>query len=346
MRTASLLHVVVPLLGACTTQAVKPSPGAPRGVPIVLPDGPGGIGFDDLGFAPGLHRVLAPAGRTGNLDLVDPSTHDVTAIPGFSKSEAGQGGHGNGTTSADSGGGLLFAIDRDARQLDVVDPAGRKIIASAPLAAQPDYVRFVALTHEVWVTEPGARQIEVFSLPAQGTPTPASSATIAFPDGPESLVIDATRKRAYTHEWGSKSHAVDLATHAIVATWSNTCGSSRGVALDEARGFLFVGCDEGKAVVLDVEHDGHVLGTLSPGVSGVDIIAYNPTLAHLYLPGESTGTMAILAVAPSGALTSLGIVATVDGAHCVAADDQANAWVCDPGHGQLLLYRDGYPASK
>lgn len=346
MRTAGLLRVALPLVAACTTQAVKPSPGAPRGVPVALPDGPGGIGFDDLGFARGNRRILVPAGRTGNLDLIDPVTQEVTAISGFSKSEAGNAGHGNGTTSADEGGVLLFAIDRDARQLDVVDPASRAIVASAPLAAQPDYVRYVALTHEVWVTEPGAKQIEVFSLPAEGKPTPTSIATITFPDGPESLVIDATRKRAYTHEWGSRSHAVDLTTRAIVATWSNTCGGSRGIALDEARGFLFVGCDEGKAVVLDVDHDGRVLGSSSPGVSGVDIIAYNPTLAHLYLPGEATGSMAILAVSPAGALSSLGIAATVNGAHCVAADDQANAWVCDPEHGQLLLYRDGYPASK
>jgi hypothetical protein len=347
MWTTSLLRVLLTLLVACTTQAVKPSANAPNGVPVALPDGAGGIGFDDLGFAHDLHRVLVPAGRTGNLVLVDASTQALTTVPGFSRSAAaGGGGHGEGTTSADEGGGLLFAIDRDARQLDVVDPAARTIVAHARLAGGPDYVRFVSLTHEVWVTEPGARQIEVFSLPATGTPTPTSVATIVFPDGPESLIIDAARQRAYTHEWGGTSHAVDVKTRAIVATWKNGCAGSRGIALDAARGFLFVGCDEGKAVVLDVAHDGQVLGALSPGVSGVDIIAYNPTLAHLYLPGESSGSMAILAVSASGGLVSLGVAATVPGAHCVAADDQGNAWVCDPEHGQLLRFRDPYPASR
>jgi len=39
---------------------------------LVLPDGSGGIGFDDMGFSPVLHRVLVPAGRTGKLALIDP----------------------------------------------------------------------------------------------------------------------------------------------------------------------------------------------------------------------------------------------------------------------------------
>src|SRR4051812_24335274 len=46
-------------------------------VPVPLPGASGGIGFDDLTFAPRLHRVLAPAGRTGKLDLIDPATRQA-----------------------------------------------------------------------------------------------------------------------------------------------------------------------------------------------------------------------------------------------------------------------------
>src|SRR5436190_197286 len=38
---------------------------------VVLPAAPPGIGFDDLEFAPTIRKILAPAGRSGNLDLVD-----------------------------------------------------------------------------------------------------------------------------------------------------------------------------------------------------------------------------------------------------------------------------------
>jgi hypothetical protein len=146
---------------------------------LPLPGGKSGIGFDDMGFAPSLHKVLVPAGRSGNLDLIDPDTKQVTAIGGFSSRTSFGGGHGEGVTSADEGRGLLFATDRDARQLNVVDPKTQSVIATAPLASGPDYVRYVSTTGEVWVTEPGAERIEVFSLPQSGAQKRLTS--ISFP---------------------------------------------------------------------------------------------------------------------------------------------------------------------
>jgi len=133
--------------------------------------------------------------------------------------------------------------------------------------------------------------------------------------------------------------ALDLRTHKEAARWKNGCKGSRGIALDEARGFLFIGCDEGKAVVLDVARDGKVLGTATSG-NGVDIIAYAPGLKHLYLPGGDSATMAILSVADSGALAVLRIVPTAPDAHCVAADATGGVYVCDPKQGRLLLFKD------
>src|SRR5947199_3920280 len=72
-------------------------PSVPAGLTAIpLPDGRPGIGFDDLRFSPVLGRVLAPAGRTGNLDLIDPVSHAVTAIGGFSTGIAFLGGHDEG----------------------------------------------------------------------------------------------------------------------------------------------------------------------------------------------------------------------------------------------------------
>src|SRR6202022_210097 len=85
--------------------------------PVPVPGGEGGIGFDDLVFSPRLHRLIVPGGRTGNLDLLDPATREFTAISGFSKESKFGGGHGEGTTSADEGRGLLFASDRSKRLL-------------------------------------------------------------------------------------------------------------------------------------------------------------------------------------------------------------------------------------
>jgi hypothetical protein len=313
--------------------------GAITPTPLALPGGDGGIGFDDMGFAPSLHKVLVPAGRSGNLDLIDPDTKQVTAIGGFSSRTSFGGGHGQGVTSADEGRGLLFATDRDAKRLDVIDPKTQSVIATAPLASGPDYVRYVSATDEVWVTEPSAARIEVFSLPQNGASKPAHVDFISIPGGPESLVVDNKRGRAYTHLWTDTTLAINLKSRKIAERWKNGCSGSRGIAMDDARGFLFVGCDEGKLSVLDLS-TGAQLGQASSG-DGVDIIAYNPQLAHAYLPGEGSATMAIIGISAKGAATVLETVRTAEGAHCVAADDRGNAYVCDPKGGRLLVFKDG-----
>jgi len=306
--------------------------------PLPLPGGESGIGFDDMGFAPSIHKVLVPAGRSGNLDLIDPDTMQITAIGGFSSRKSFGGGHGQGVTSADEGRGLLFATDRDAKQLIVVDPKTKSVIATAPLASGPDYVRYVSATNEVWVTEPGAARIEVFSLPQSGAPKATHVDFISIPGGPESLIVDKTRGRAYTHLWTDTTLAIDLKSRKIAERWKNGCSGSRGIAMDPARGFLFVGCDEGKLTVLDL-NTGAQLGSASSG-SGVDIIAYNSHLAHAYLPGEQSGTMAIIGISTKGAATVLGTAKTAEGAHCAASDDRDNAYVCDPNGGRLLIMKD------
>jgi DNA-binding beta-propeller fold protein YncE len=306
--------------------------------PLPLPGGESGIGFDDMGFAPSIHKVLVPAGRSGNLDLIDPDTMQVTAIGGFSSRKSFGGGHGQGVTSADEGRGLLFATDRDAKQLIVVDPKTQSVIATAPLSSGPDYVRYISATNEVWVTEPSAARIEVFSLPESGASKPVHVDFIAISRGPESLIIDNKRGRAYTHLWTDTTLAIDLKTRKIAARWKNGCRGSRGIAMDDARGFLFVGCDEGKLNVLDL-NTGAQLGSASSG-SGVDIIAYNSHLAHAYLPGEESATMAIVGISGKGAATVLATVKTAEGAHCAAADDRDQVYVCDPAKGRVLIVKD------
>ncbi len=308
----------------------------------VLPitGGAGGIGFDDLGFSRELHKVIIPSGRLGKIVLIDPASKAVEEIGGFSSQSDFAGGHGEGVTSADVGRGSIFATDRDEKTLDLVDPGSKRILAQTKLAAGPDYVRFVAATNEVWVTEPHTSEIEIFSLPQQGFPVPNHAATIAIPGGPESLIIDDAHGRAYTNLWSNASLAIDLHSRAIVARWGNGCHGSRGIALDVGRGFLFVGCEEGKLEVLDSK-DGHRLGEAVSG-KGVDIIAYAPKLHHAYLPGGDSATMAVVEVSANGKLKILGTVATATDSHCVTADDLGNAYICDPGKGRILLLHDSF----
>jgi hypothetical protein len=334
---------VSPASAVAPTIAPQPT-STPSVMAVALPDGSGGVGFDDLRYDATLGQVLAPGGRTGNVDLVDPSTQAVMPIAGFSAQPRFNGGHDDGPTSADVGHGLTFVTDRTTRRLSVVDPATRAIVASVALASDPDYVRYVAPTGELWVTEPDQEQIEVFVLSDAQKRVPVRAGVITVKGGPESLVIDPQRQRAYTHRWAGATVAIDLNNRTLVAQWPNGCDGSRGIALDMQRGWLFAGCAEGKAFVLDVTHDGRQIASLTVG-AGVDVIDYNPTLAHLYLPGATSATMAIVGISASGALSLLGTIATARDAHCVAADTHGTVWVCDPDHGQLLRITDPFPAA-
>lgn len=323
----------------------------PQGTSVPIPDGAGGIGFDDLRYSPGLHRVLAPAGRAGTLALVDPDTLRVTTIGGFRASPTWNDGHQDGPTSVDEGAGLLFVTDRTAGALYAVDPVAAKIVASAKVASTPDYVRYIQATGELWITEPDSSQLEIFALGAgragQGTlpPTLTSVATIPFSNGPESLVVDQAAGRAYTHRWQNTTVVLDVRSRRVVAEWPNGCGTaSRGLAIDAARGLFLSGCADGTLSILDIAHDGKTLSSISKG-AGVDVIGYSPTLGHAYQAGSGCACLVVLGVSGAGQVSVLGQLDAPATTHCATADDRGHAWVCDPQGGQLFRVDDPYPAS-
>jgi hypothetical protein len=328
----------------------------PLVVPVPLPDGTPGIGFDDLVYSPALKKVVAPAGRTGDVDLVDPMTLEVTRIGGFSKTTMFTlGKHRSGSTAADvdDAGSKIYAIDNETKTLRVVDPATKMTTFTSMLAAPPDYVRWIKTTNEVWVSgpnNPGVMAsanpgIEVFTLSPGAAPVHA--ALIPISNGPEGLAIDNMRKRLYTDSFQGQTYSVDVEKRTVVATWPNGCpGLTVDLQVDEARGFVMVPCaNPGKVVVLDAGNGGKKLGELSTG-AGVDVCAYNPTLHHFYMAGQTSADLSIVGVSAAGVPTLLGKIPTAMGSQMVAADEFGNAWVGDPGGGRLLKIRDTYPATQ
>lgn len=306
-----------------------------------VPGGEAGVGFDDLGWSAALARVLVPAGRTGKLFVLDPVTGGFDGVDGFTSAQAFSGGHGEGTTSVDTDGAHLFASDRGRQEVVVVDAKTKAVVSRAALEGRPDYVRWVAPRAEVWVTEPKQKQIEVFTFRSGRL---ARATAIPVPGGPESLVVDVRRGRAYTHTWTTETVVLSLEKRAEVARWKNGCEKSRGIALDAANGWLFIGCEEGRATALDVA-TGKPLGVVATG-KGVDIIAYAPALRHLYVPGGDDATLSVIGVGRDGALRLLGSVAVAKDASCVTADEHGHAYVCDPAHGRLWVVKDAFPAAE
>jgi len=339
------IFIALMLMGLTNPASAQSTNTSLQSTAVLIPDGKDGIHFDDINYSTGLHKLLVPAGHTGKLYLIDPVTYAMTPISGFSSSVRQVKGVDVGISSADEGEGFIFVADHGTQKLDVVDTKTGAIVTSAPLAADVDFIRYVDVNHEVWATEPDENKIiEVFKFTTNDKPMLYHSLDITFSEGPESLTVDPAHHMAYTN-LGKQAVSIDLHTHAVTAQWPNGCEKSRGTAVDEQKGFLFVGCGEGKAVVLDLKQNGKQVSTLSTG-AGVDLIDYNPGLSHLYITSGKSATLSVLGVSPKGELSLLGVGQAANRAHCVAGDDQNNIWVCDPKQGQLLRYRDTLAAVK
>ncbi|HEY8077617.1 MAG TPA: hypothetical protein VIF62_26000 [Labilithrix sp.] len=329
MRLAMCMLVA---LAACSS---------PDGELVTLPDASPGIGFDDMRWSASLARILVPAGRAGALDLVDPDTRAVTAIGGFSKTSDFSGGHDDGPTSVDEGRGLLFVSDRTSQTLSVLDAKTHAVVGSAPLAASPDYVRYVAATDEIWVSSPAGSWIEIFALAGGTTPKPAGS--IAIANGPESLVVDQARGRAYTHHWQSSTIGIDVRTRAILGTWPNGCAASRGIDVEPEHGWVLATCNEGTLTVIAPDEGGRIVSAIAAG-SGYDVMGYARGTRHAYLAGGACACLTVIGVAQSGELALLGRFDAPHDTHCAVADDHGNAWVCSPSEGGVRRVADTFPS--
>ncbi len=228
----------------------------------------------------------------------------------------------------------------------------------------------------MWVTEKGLHQIEIFSVSTDGSPEPESTGTISVPNGPEALIIDDQRGLAFTNRPDqSLTDVIQVMTHSVIAQWGSWCSSAKGMAVDENEGYLFVACEEGKLVMMDINNDGYQITSQNYG-GELDFVAYNPNLHHVYLPSSASGVVAIFQLqklpvnpgptdapvitpqvnpaAASGAAqspdfkTSLLLLGTADtdiNAKCVTTDQNNNIWVCDPNNGQVFIIHDEFPDS-
>ena len=297
----------------------------------------GRVDFDDVSYLPDLQRIVVPAAQTGDLDLVDPHTDQVSVIAGAAGTTGAKDGQDPGSTSADFGNGYLFIGDHSRTSISIVSPVTGQVVDRVPLASDYDFIRFVSRGNEVWVTEPDHHRIETFLFNTSPAPHLAHAAFIAVPDGPEALTIDNANALAYTNSRTNDTYGISLKRSHTIVRWRNSCIKSRGLVLGGE--FLFIGCKEGKVVSLDPSHNGRMIDAASVG-PGVDLLAFNSNLHHIYVPGSINGTLTALNVSFTGHLHRLAVYRTVPGAHCVATDNRRKIYVCDPARGALLVYRD------
>ena len=194
---ASLALLLLGMAGSARSEDGKPqAPGQTekpvKAEAVSLPGGEHGIGFDDIVYAPPIHQVIVPAAQTGRVYLIDPATksHESCAV------------WRGRTTSADAGDGYVFAVDRTHSAANVIDPKLHKVVASATLEMEPDIVRYVPATHEVWVTEehPQRGQVEILAFSDSGKVRLSRAAAVKVAGGgddPDVLSFDPGLKLPY-----------------------------------------------------------------------------------------------------------------------------------------------------
>ncbi len=334
------------------------------------------VSFDDFTYDTQLRRVIIPAAETGQIALVDPTNQQFQLISGFSR----QSDTANpiiGATSAAVSGGYLYGLDRATRSIKTIQLSTARLISSTNVLAAPEVIRFISATNELWVTEKSLHQIEIFSVSDDDPPVLQSTGVISVPNGPEGLAIDDLRGLAFTNRPDqSLTDVIQVMTHSVIAQWGSGCSSAKGMAIDENEGYLYLACEEGKLVVLDINNDGFQVTSQNFG-GDLGAVAYNPNLHHVYLPSGASGVVAVFQLqkvlitpepthAPelvSGAdptatvgsslapdiKTSLRLLGTADtdiNAKCVTSDEDNNIWVCDPNNGQVFIIHDEFPDSS
>ncbi len=292
-----------------------------------------GISMDYLVFDPATHAVWVPAGNTGAVDVVDPSTGKVRQVTGFPTAEMGSGDRKRvvGPSSATVGSGTIYIGNRGDSTVCAVNPKTLTRGICHKVDSMPDGLAYVAATKEVWVTTPRDKSIRILDAT-----TLDEKAKLTFDGNPEGFAVDGKRGRFYTNmEDKDLTLAIDLKTHKTVATWKPACGEDgpHGLRIDEKAGQLFIACST-RSEVMDVAHDGAILSSIDTG-DGVDDIDYSEATHLLYIGAAKAGILTVARADANGKLTIVAKVPTHTGARNAAVTSDGEVYLGHSGLGKL-----------
>jgi DNA-binding beta-propeller fold protein YncE len=318
--------------------------------PISLPDATGPVALDYFAYDRATGKLWVPASNTGSVDVIDEKTDVVSQVTGFQTGEVELRGRKVklGPTAVSIGDGVVYIGNRGDSTLCPIDSRTLErgecfqvAPISAGRAAAPDGIIYVAATRELWITT-GAPPLGIGSADKSLQVFDASDprhlkrkTKIPLAGSAEGYAVDNGRGLFYTNiEETGTTVAIDVHTHNIVARWNVGSTELQGLALDSARGFLFVACGD-HVVNVDAAHDGKVIDSLQTG-AGLDNIDYSTDRKTLYAAASQVATLSIAEVGDDGKFHLKVTVPTVKGARGVVAAKGETAYLIDPAEGRIL----------
>ena len=314
--------------------------------PINLPGATGTIALDYFAYDRATGKVWVPASNTGSVDVIDEATDAVSQVTGFATGEIERRGKKItvGPTAASVGDGVIYIGNRGDATLCVIDAKSLARLECVPVSADhtvtPDGVVYVAAAREVWLTlrpkagdTAAAKSLEIFDA---SDPRHLKPKTRIPLDGlAEGYAVDNQRGLFYTNvEESGTTVAIDVRTHNIVAKWNPGSADLQGLALDNARRFLFVACGD-HVVSLDAGRDGKITDSIGTG-AGLDNIDYSEDAKVLYAAASQAATLTVADVNDHGKFHLKTTVPTVKGARGVVAGKGETAYLIDPAEGRIL----------
>ncbi len=310
--------------------------------PLSLPGATGVVTLDYFAYDRSTGRLWVPASNTGSVDVIDEATDNVSQVTGFQTGEVER------PTAVSIGDGVVYIGNRGDSSLCIIDAhtleRGECLQVAPPSAgraAAPDGVVYVAETRELWITT-GApplgiasadKSIQVFDV---SDPRHLKLKTKIPLDGSaEGYAVDNQRGLFYTNiEESGTTAAIDVRSHRVVAKWDVGSHELQGLALDNARGFLFVACGD-HVVSVDAAHGGKIADSIATG-PGLDNIDYSLDRKVLYAAASQAATLTIADVDDHGKFHLKATVPTVRGARGVIAAKGETAYLIDPAEGRIL----------
>ncbi len=343
----AFVHVV--LTSSATTEA-RAADSNYELKPISLPGATRAVALDYFAYDPATGKVWVPASNLGSVDVIDEKTDTVSQVTGFKTGEVERRGRKImvGPTAASIGDGVVYIGDRGDATLCVIDANTLTRGECVPVASSsaggnitPDGVVYVAATRELWITTrpasagdaAAAKSLQVFD--ASDPSRLKWKAKIPLENLAEGYAVDNGRALFYTNvEDTGTTIAIDARTHKIVAKWSVGSADLGGLALDTARGFLFVACGD-HVVSVDAAHEGKVIDLLQTG-AGLDNIDYSNDRKLLYAAASQVPSLSIAEVGDDGKFHLKATVPTVKGVRGVVAGKGETAYMIDPAAGRIL----------
>jgi DNA-binding beta-propeller fold protein YncE len=283
------------------------------------------MGFDGFILLPkgGILNVLDYLTlNAGALLIADESTGSVFKIA----VDAGPNGTGETVMelrAAPSVHGVAFAREPNiafvtrsgTNTVDVIDLERSQIVASIPVADDPDAIIYDKDTNLIYVAN-GSAKLATLIDPDRRT----TIAAISLGAEPEYAAIDSLGGLLYQNLKDTNSvAAVDLIKRAVVGQWPlASCEGPTGMAIDSKNRRLFAACSGNSTLaVFDMERH-QVIASIKIG-GGPDSVAFDPSLHRIYSAGRA-GKLTIVQQDAVDSYRILDEIRTHYGAHTLALD--------------------------